>query len=261
MTEQKDYAKFNEAMAKFQGEYDPPKKDKKVDYKTSKGQEIKYEYSDLESLQRAIRKTASKHGLSWNVDFEYEETEITNYGKAQKALVLITKVIINHSSGVEKTFKGVPLYISAFDPQSIGSVKTYSERYALGGAFGIASDSDDDGQIARDLQENNQNDNSKKTNSAPEDDNAQQIENAIQEYQDFLLDNGQNMGDLIKYVINKEKVTSIDQVSRVRVMGYYKAFAIRQRTKNAELEKEQNEQANQNAQQTELEELRWGPSK
>ncbi|TWK08622.1 hypothetical protein CHCC20442_4335 [Bacillus licheniformis] len=250
MTEQSSHAKFNEAMAKFQGDYEPPKKDKKVDYTTKQGQRIKYDYSDLESLQKAIRTTASKYGLSWNVDFEYKDTEITNYGKTQKALMIIANVIINHSSGAEKTFKGIPLYATSFDPQSIGSVKTYSERYALSGAFGIASGEDDDGQIAKDRQSNNQNSDNQQTNRPPQDDNAQKIEQAIQEYQDFLLDHGRNLGELNQYIVKQEKVQNISQVDRLRVMGYYKAFVKKQETDNLKADRERQQQTQNRQQQS-----------
>ncbi|TLQ07595.1 hypothetical protein FEZ48_06335 [Marinilactibacillus psychrotolerans] len=159
-----NYKDFNESMAKFQGNYEPPKKDKKVDFTTNKGQRIKYDYSDLESVQKAIRLTASKYGLSWNTLFESEKIKIENYGKEIPALLITPIVVINHSSGVEKSFKGIPLFATSLDPQSIGSVKTYAERYALSGAFGIASDEDDDGQIAKNSSSNQENDKEKTSN-------------------------------------------------------------------------------------------------
>lgn len=236
MTEEAiDYKGFNEAMAKFQGDYEPPKKDKKVDFTTNKGQRIKYEYSDLESLQKAIRTTASKHGLSWNTDFEYKEM--------QKGLMIIAKVVINHSSGTQKTFSGVPLIASSTDPQSIGSIKTYSERYALGGAFGIASDSDDDGQIGANKGKN-QNSQSGQQQPTPEE-NAKQVEVEINKYKTFLRQNGKNLDELDDYIADKENMANISHVDRVKVMGYYKAFATKQRMNNEQAAKNKMEQHEQ----------------
>lgn len=233
-TEQSQYAKFNEAMAKFQKEYNAPKKDKKVDFKTKSGQHIKYDYSDLESLQKAIRETAGNHGLSWNVDFEFKETTVTNYGKEQKILMIITNVIINHSSGVEKCFNGVPLYATSFDPQSIGSIKTYAERYALSSAFGIASGEDDEQMM-------NQQDEQNEEPSRAELD--AELENTIKEYQSFLLDRNIELGAMNKWIIEQEMVDNINQVERVRVMGYLKQ----------QVQKIKNKEAAQNKQQDNVE--------
>lgn len=244
--EQSQYAKFNEAMANFQKEYTAPKKDKKVDFKTKSGQHIKYDYSDLESLQSAIRETAGKHGLSWNIDFEYKETTVTNYGKDQKALMIITNVIINHSSGVEKHFKGIPLFATAFDPQGLGSVKTYSERYALSGAFGIASGEDDEQILSN--QQNNQVNNSSQEPPRAELDN--ELEATIKEYQSFLLDRNLDLGAMNKYIINQEHVDTITQVPRVKVMGYLKSQVQKIKTQEAQKEAEQNKQQDNTEQQS-----------
>lgn len=252
MTEQINHAKLYEAMAKFQGEYESPKKDKKVDYKTKQGQQIKYDYSDLESLQKAIRTTASKHGLSWNVDFEYKDTEITNYGKTQKALMIIANVVINHSSGAEKIFKGIPLYATSFDPQSIGSIKTYSERYALSGAFGIASGEDDDGQIAKDKYNNQSNDKQQEQpqqqqNNRPPAQQQQQtpdVEAAIVDYVNKFKSAGVDVQKIYDYIAQKEGVESVTDVDKVRIFGYMKAQYLKMQ-KNQQQPNQQQQPPNQ----------------
>lgn len=237
-----DFSDFNKAMASFQKEYESPKKDKKVDYTTKSGQRIKYDYADLESLQSAIRVTAAKHGLSWNIDFDVEQVKVINYGKEVPALLITPEVIISHSSGVEKLFKGVPLYATSLDPQSIGSIKTYAERYALSSAFGIASDDDDDAQIAVDQHNNQQHNNSQQPTQAELD---QELDQTIQEYRNFLLDRGLDLGEMNKYIIKKEMVDNINQVERVRVMGYLKSQVQKIKNEEARKESEQNEQTEQ----------------
>lgn len=231
MTEEVNYKGFNEAMANFQKEYEPPKKDKKVDFTTNKGQRIQYEYSDLESLQKAIRTTASKFGLSWNTDFEYKEL--------QKGLMIIAKIVINHSSGSQKTFSGVPLIVNSTDPQSIGSIKTYSERYALGGAFGIASDSDDDGQMGadKDKKQNNQPNPQQPT----QEENDREIQETITKYKAYLRRHGENLDELDDIIANKEKVANVSQANPLRVMAYYKAFFTKKK-RNVEQEEKDYEQ-------------------
>ncbi len=246
-SKQIDFSKFNEAMANFQKEYAAPKKDKKVDFKTKTGQHIKYDYSDLESLQSAIRETAGKHGLSWNMDFEYKETAVTDYyGKEKKALMIIANVIISHSSGVEKQFKGVPIFATAFDPQSIGSVKTYSERYALSGAFGIASGEDDE-QVLSDQKNNQGNDRTQEPSRAELDN---ELEATIKEYQSFLLDRSLDLGAMNKYIIDQEKVDDIKQVERVRVLGYLKSQVQKIKTQETQKEAEQTKQQDDIEQQS-----------
>lgn len=233
-----DYSKFYEAMAKFQEEYEPPKKDKSVDFTTSKGQRINYEYADLESLQKAIRKAAGKHGLSWNVEFITQKTEITNYSKQQEALMVMANVIVNHSSGVEKSFKSVPLFTTQLDdPKEIGGIKTYSERYALSSAFGIASGEDDEQMLTDDRPQ--------EPTRAELD---AELERTTQEYRNFLLDQGIDLGAMNKWIIETEGVNNINQVEPVQVMGYLKSQVQKIKRKQAEAEKQAKEKGQQSEQ-------------
>lgn len=254
--EQTQYAKFNEAMANFQKEYESPKKDKKVDFVTKKGQHIKYDYADLESLQSAIRETAGKHGLSWNTDFDVEAVKVVNYGKEVPALFITPKIVISHSSGVEKIFNGVPLYATTLDPQSIGSIKTYAERYALSSAFGIASGEDDEQALQG--QENNQNNNQYENREPTQAELDAELESTIKEYQNFLLDRNIDLGAMNKWIIDKEMVDNINQVERVRVMGYLKQQV--QKIKTEEAKKESGQDAEQQSlmKGNSTETINWG---
>ncbi len=141
---------LNAAMAKFQEGYKPPVRNNKVDFKTAKGQRIKYDYADLRALQDAIRHTGSPLGIGFRTSFEQFEQF--------NSLWLKAVVTITHAEREVKV-DGIPLFVASSssrmpDAQASGSLRTYAERYALQSAFGIASDSDDDGAIAKDKYQN-----------------------------------------------------------------------------------------------------------
>ena len=143
---------LNAAMAKFQEGYKPPVRNNKVDFKTAKGQRIKYDYADLRALQDAIRHTGSPLGIGFRTSFEQFEQF--------NSLWLKAVVTITHAEREVKV-DGIPLFVASSstrmpDAQASGSLRTYAERYALQSAFGIASDSDDDGAIAKDKYQNQQ---------------------------------------------------------------------------------------------------------
>ncbi len=137
---------LNAAMAKFQEGYNPPVRNNKVDFKTAKGQRIKYDYADLRALQDAIRKTGAPLGIGFRTSFvQFEQLN---------SLWLKAVVTISHEER-EVDVDGIPLFVASGsgrmpDAQASGSLRTYAERYALQSAFGIASDGDDDGAIAKD---------------------------------------------------------------------------------------------------------------
>jgi len=113
------------ALAAFQGEMKPVKKDSENPYFHSK-------YADLGTIIESVRPLLTKHGLSF-VQFPSGEYQLTT--------------IILHVSGewIEDTFTMKPVDNK---PQSIGSMLTYARRYALGAVLGIATEEDDDGNAA-----------------------------------------------------------------------------------------------------------------
>lgn len=214
-TELNHYAGFNQAMAEFQKNYSSPKKDRKVDFVTKTGQHIKYDYADLENIQSAIREAAAPAGLSWNTAFESKIVKVTAYGKEQDHLYLLAHVCINHKDGGSKTFAGVPMYTNKFtDPQSVGAIKTYAERYALTSAFGIASGEDDEQMLT----DNNQGANNNGEPSREE--LEQELQQEIMKHKNFLMDNGIDLGGMNKWMIEQENVDNINQVPLTKQHAY-----------------------------------------
>jgi len=114
------------AMAEFQKEVEQPKKDADNPFFKSK-------YVPLENVIDAIHKAGSKHGLS-EITYPVQSDGQVGVG-----------VIITHSSGQYMKLPPVLLKPDKNTPQGIGSAITYARRYALSAVFGIASETDDDG--------------------------------------------------------------------------------------------------------------------
>ena len=240
-----DYAEHNAAMAEFQLNYAAPRKDRKVDFVTKSGQRIKYDYADLENIQTAIREAAAPAGLSWNVAFDSQVVKVQAYGKEQDHLMVTATVAINHSSGTTKTYSGIPLFTNKFtDPQSVGSIKTYAERYTLTSAFGIASGEDDEQTLTNDRLNNNTNSNA--TNNGPsKQELEQELQQELQEHKNYLMDSGIDIGAMNKFIIDKENVDNITQVEPVKQLGYFKAQAQKIKTNKLRDEKQEKDNAEQ----------------
>lgn len=114
------------AMAEFQKEVNQPKKDADNPFFKSK-------YVPLENVVDAIHKVGSKNGLS-EITYPVQEGGQVGVG-----------VIITHSSGQYIELPPVLLKPDKNTPQGVGAALTYARRYALSSAFGIASETDDDG--------------------------------------------------------------------------------------------------------------------
>lgn len=135
---------FYSAMAKCQGEMGPLIKDNKVSMELKNGQRKQYNYADLGQAYEIIKEVAPKHGICFFQDLQ------TINGK----VFIVTE--IGHSSGQYRRIR-VEVIVPEFTnydkqprqatPQEFGSAVTYQRRYAILGAFGIAS-VDDDGQEA-----------------------------------------------------------------------------------------------------------------
>lgn len=125
---------FLEAMAGFQGDMPIIHKNRDVRGKFS------FTYATLDEIVRQVQPCLKKWGLSYTVDTEFGEGWLAS---------LLT---IYHTGGHKKTFRfQVPIDRAAAmnDTQKFGSARTYSQRYAFCGGFGIlTSDQDDDAQAA-----------------------------------------------------------------------------------------------------------------
>ena len=113
------------ALAKAQGEFDEPKRNK---------QAYNYSYAPMDEVVRAVRDTLTKYGL-----FVYQHPI-----HSDNSIGVTT--ILAHESGqyIEKEFI-VPY--EKINPQMAGSAITYYRRYALMAVLGLAPE-DDDGDAA-----------------------------------------------------------------------------------------------------------------
>lgn len=125
-------ADFNQAMSQFRQNIQAPKKNGTVNFGSTH-----YSYVQLEDLIGSIDKAIKGTGLSWRQEAKNSE----NGGVA-------VRTIISHDNGYDYQSPWLMLSSGA-KPQDVGSAITYAKRYSLGTAFGVSSESDDDGQQAQ----------------------------------------------------------------------------------------------------------------
>lgn len=117
------------ALSQAQAELQDAKKD-------SINPHFKSRFASLASVRAAITPTFSKHGLS-----------VAQYNEpcGDKGVCVVT--LLMHESG--QWLKG-RLYVPVVkqDPQGFGSAISYARRYALGEIANIATDDDDDAELA-----------------------------------------------------------------------------------------------------------------
>lgn len=115
------------ALSQFQGEVTAAPKD-------AMNPHFKKKYATLDGMITAIRPALAKCGLSF----------IQNNIEDQTGRIGVYTMLF-HSSGENITFDPVYIPLDRKTAQGIGSALTYSRRYSLGTALGIATDEDDDG--------------------------------------------------------------------------------------------------------------------
>ena len=123
------------ALAKAQGEFTNPERNREVRVATKAGGEYRFSYSTLDCVMDMARPILAKHGLS------ITQPPTTRDGN----VVVLTKLM--HSSGQFQE-EEIAITPETFGPQQIGSAISYMKRYAYCGMLGIASDEDDDGNAA-----------------------------------------------------------------------------------------------------------------
>ena len=114
------------AMAIFRLQLKQPTKDANNPF-------FKSTYVTLDGVVKAIDEAIKDTGLSYS----QEATSEGNY------ISVATHVF--HESGEFISYSPLTLPATKADAQGFGSAVTYAKRYALGAAFGVTSDIDDDG--------------------------------------------------------------------------------------------------------------------
>ena len=126
-----DQANIMAALAKAQASLDAPGKNREVSVKLNGGGSYKFKYTTLDALIEHVRKPLTDNGL-WFV-------QTTEPG------TMVTRIV--HESG-ESICSAIPMPNLPAKPQEAGSVLTYFRRYSLALALGLASDDDDDANVA-----------------------------------------------------------------------------------------------------------------
>lgn len=130
---------FIAAFSKCQAEMEPVAKD-------ASNPQTKSKYATLAALDRAIRPIYTKHGFS--VAFDAAESPLPDHVRVL--------CIVTHCEGHERTHhvdmptdgKGAKGGDVMTKTHAMGSAFSYGKRYALGNAFNIATEGDDDGNAA-----------------------------------------------------------------------------------------------------------------
>ena len=129
MQHSESIAKIAEALAAFQSEVKDPARDGENPHFRSK-------YVQIDGLLAAVRPILSKHGLS---------IVQSTGGNGQDVSV---STMLLHNSGEWIETDALMIKPAKADPQGCMSAITYSRRYSLSAALGVAWDDDDDGNAA-----------------------------------------------------------------------------------------------------------------
>ncbi|MGP6139606.1 ERF family protein [Jeotgalibaca sp. A127] len=188
------------ALAEFQKDVKQPKKDANNPFFKSK-------YVPLENVIEVIHEAGAKHGLA-EMTYPATSEDGTQHGVG---------VIITHSSGEYIQFPAVLLKPAKNDPQGVGAALTYSRRYALSAAFGIASETDDDGNSISGGKTKTPAKQAPKKNEPAE---LNQTEQEIMDILNALEDMGENRAAIQKQYLVDEKQANFK--NHAKLLGYLK---------------------------------------
>jgi hypothetical protein len=137
---------YFDALKSFQAECRAIPKNKTASIASRSGTGYSYAFADLEQIVSVVRPVLDKHGLSFSFDSKVEGTNIT------------TTCTLRHRDGhAEQSSFTCPVASpnpGMSEQQKYGGAFTFSRRYALVGALGLATtDEDTDGREQPDLDE------------------------------------------------------------------------------------------------------------
>lgn len=136
------------ALVLFRSQLVQPVKDKTNPF-------LKNKYVPLEGVVEAVDKGIHGTGLSYTQSVSGGDKSIT------------VTTVITHESGEWLELDGLTLPMAKQDAQAGGSAITYARRYSLSAAFGITSDTDDDGDTASRRQDTNRADGRRESGAQP----------------------------------------------------------------------------------------------
>lgn len=133
---------FDEAMAAAKAEIPTIRKNRTVDFSSSKGR-THYKHEDLAEIAATVNPILSKHGLS----YRFKTTNAPNEP------ITVTCVVTHRLGYFEETTLSGPRDDSGNKNaiQQVGSTITYLQRMTLKAALGLAAAEDDDGQKSEDI--------------------------------------------------------------------------------------------------------------
>jgi hypothetical protein len=120
------------ALAKAQGEFQNPERNRTVTVATKAGGSYSFTYATIDAVFNMARPILAKHGLS--------VIQCPSVGDSE--LIVTTRLM--HASG-EWIEEALAIKTASADPQALGSLVTYMKRYSYCAILGIAADEDDDG--------------------------------------------------------------------------------------------------------------------
>ena len=134
-------AAFFKSLSVFQSKCPELVKQKKVNYPSKTGGNVNYNYAPLGKITKSIQSLLLECELSYRWEFQDIEDKI-------KCTCIVTHSM-GHSENTTMT-AGKDTTGNKNDIQSIGSTRTYLQRYTLIGALGLSTaDQDNDGQTGQ----------------------------------------------------------------------------------------------------------------
>jgi hypothetical protein len=128
------------ALCAAQGKFGVVAKDRTANVEMRGGGSYKYSYATLASVIAAVRPALNEQGIAL--------VQSANIVNTERSVLLQVDTRFLHTSG---QWIGSVLRLPLGDatPQGMGSLLTYLRRYGLSALAGVASEDDDDGQLAQ----------------------------------------------------------------------------------------------------------------
>lgn len=132
---------FDEAMAAAKAEIPIIRKNRTVDFTSSKGR-THYKHEDLAEIAETVSPILSRHGLSYRFRTSAEPNQP----------IVVTCIVTHRQGYFEETTLSGPRDDSGNKNaiQQVGSTLTYLQRMTLKAALGLAASEDDDGRKSDD---------------------------------------------------------------------------------------------------------------
>lgn len=124
------------ALSKAQAEFKPIEKNRTVDVMTRTGGTYRFRYATLDAILEAVRKPLADHGLA-----------ITQLITLRNGIPILQTLLL-HQSGQWVSSEVQIVLTGAGGNQEFGSALSYMRRYAISAILNIASQEDDDANIA-----------------------------------------------------------------------------------------------------------------